>query len=89
MDPIFALKLPGGLAHRQDERHGELFALRAFAAGEPVMRLEHVTCEGSHCNRSILKILGALAGRNGDLLELLYGTTGLLLSEGEGARQRE
>ena len=43
MDPIFALKLPGGLAHRQDERHGELFALRAFAAGEPVMRLEHVT----------------------------------------------
>lgn len=43
MDPTFALKLPGGLAHRQDDRGGALFALRAFAAGEPVMRLEHVT----------------------------------------------
>jgi hypothetical protein len=42
MDTIFALKLPGGLASRADELGSTLFAVKPFAAGEPVMRLEHV-----------------------------------------------
>jgi hypothetical protein len=43
MDTPCALKLPGGLASRSDARGASLFALRPFQAGEPVMRLEHVT----------------------------------------------
>jgi hypothetical protein len=43
MDTIVALKLPGGLAQRREGAHVTLFALRPFAAGEPVMQLEHVT----------------------------------------------
>jgi hypothetical protein len=43
MDTPCALKLPGGLASRADARGASLFALRPFEAGEPVMRLEHVT----------------------------------------------
>jgi len=42
MGTIFALKLPGGVASRADELGSTLFAVKPFAAGEPVMRLEHV-----------------------------------------------
>jgi hypothetical protein len=44
---IIAMKLSGGLAESRDAVDASLFALRPFAAGEPVMRLEHVTWRGA------------------------------------------